>query len=151
MEADILLVADAAQISNNKLSLLGGGWRYLRVPKLPAMHPFAVGAALLVDWMETNQRHSFKLAIHNEDSKKVYASADGEFEIGRPPGIAPGSKQRFCLALNLTEPFQEDGPYLVRLLVDGQQLGATQFVVVDASKPAPPLHQAEAPPPARQD
>jgi len=145
MEADILMVADAAQVANDKLSVLGGGWRYLRVQKLPTVHPFAVTAGLLVDWMETNVRHAFKLDIQNEDSKRVYASVDGEFEMGRPPGIPPGSKQRVCLALNLAQQFQEDGPYLVRLLVDGRQVGSAQFFVIDMSKPAPRLGLGDEP------
>jgi hypothetical protein len=130
MEADILLLADSAQVVDNKLYLLGGGWRYVRARHLPATHPMAVGIGLLVDWTETNRRHGFRLEVLQHDSDRPLFAMDGEFEQGTPPGLEPGSQQRFLMALNVSPALETAGEHEVRLKVDGQAIAATRFTVL---------------------
>ncbi|MFQ5382303.1 MAG: hypothetical protein ACE5EF_11900 [Dehalococcoidia bacterium] len=137
MRCDILTIADGAQVAGNKLYILGGGWRFLRLPKVPARHQIAVAVGLLVDWEETNLKHRFKLELIAEDGSRTIFTGNGEFEQGRPAGTPPGTAQRLLLALTMNGELPVAGPYRVSLQVDGRELASTSFeVLIDAREQA---------------
>lgn len=136
MECDVLMLADAAQVQGNKIYVLGGGWRYLTTNQgFPFEHPISIGVGLLVGWDETNQPHSFVLRLLADDTQAELFALAGEFTTGRPPTIPPGNAQRWFLALNSAPRFEAAGPYVVQLLVDGQELQRTSFDVIDGTPP----------------
>jgi len=130
MRCDILTIADGAQVAGNKLYLLGGGWRFLRVPRVPVRHQIAVAVGLLVDWEETNLKHDFKLELIAEDTGRSLFTGNGQFEQGRPAGTPPGTAQRLLLALAMNTELSVAGPYRVSLQVDGVELNSTTFEVL---------------------
>jgi hypothetical protein len=85
-----MMLADAAQESGGKLFILGGGWSVTG----PTIPPSAVALKIDVPWDQANRRHHWVLELVTEDGDPVVIEgealrADGEFEVGRPPGIAP--------------------------------------------------------------
>jgi hypothetical protein len=87
-----MMLADAAQESGGKLFILGGGWSVTG----PTIPPSAVALKIDVPWDQANRRHHWVLELVTEDGDPVVIEGealrvDGEFEVGRPPGIAPGS------------------------------------------------------------
>lgn len=96
-----LLLADAAQLVDGKLYLLGGGWQVRR----PVPIPWAIVVKIEVPWDQTNMRHSLRLELVDEDGHSVRAGNPivfhGEFEVGRPPGTKPGAWQDAWFVLNL--------------------------------------------------
>lgn len=94
-----LMVADAAQVSDGKLHILGGGWQFIG----PQPSPYAVAALVSVPWTETNRPHTLSIALYDSDGKpiKVGINPDGsdaqplvmsaKFEVGRPPGFRQGT------------------------------------------------------------
>ena len=142
MEADFLILADSAQVVGDKLYMLGGGWSVLHAAQLPTVHSMAVAVGILVDWMETNTRHTFKLDIRNEDMSQTLATLEGEFEAGRPPGIPRGSQQRLPLAFNFSLKFENPGQCVARLLIDGQHVKKVSFMVVHEAPGAAPAAPA---------
>ena len=116
-----LILADGAQIANNKLFLLGGGWEVLTVNAgFPITQHLAIAAAFRVPWVATNQRHAFEIRIENDDTNEQLAGIAGEFETGRPPGIPAGSAQRSQLAGELLVEFKSPGLYVVRCALEGE-------------------------------
>lgn len=96
-----MLMADAAQVADRKLYILGGG-----ITVLPA-RPTPVSLALIIQvpWDQANMRHNWKIELLDEDFMPVMAGerpvlVGGEFEAGRPAGVTPGSALDVPLAIN---------------------------------------------------
>src|SRR5438552_11045779 len=94
-----LLLADSAEVINNKLYMLGGGWEVYHL-NTPARVKFALAASFKVPWVATNQPHKFEVQILTEDGQTPLMGFGGEFEVGRPPGMPAGSSQRSQIAIN---------------------------------------------------
>ncbi len=119
MEVEWLILADAAQISDGKLFLMGGGWDSLWVnSNFPVQKHFAVAAAFKVPWNETNRRHPVGVEIQDQDGAILFQMG-GELEVGRPAGIEPGQDQRAQIAVDLSFSFQLPGTYLIVAKIEG--------------------------------
>ncbi|MGD9715058.1 MAG: hypothetical protein AB7V46_23820, partial [Thermomicrobiales bacterium] len=66
---DCFLLADAVQVANGKLFILGGGWARLTVDALPVTRPFELAIRVVVPWTETNRKLSYELQMVDEDGK----------------------------------------------------------------------------------
>jgi hypothetical protein len=115
MKLDWLILADAAQTVGGKLYLLGGGWDSLIVNTLPAQQVVAIAVGIEVKWTETNEQHKVELHMEDQDGNQLM-KIEGAFEVGRPPGIAPGQSQRFQLAVPTPITFNQLGTYVVKVL-----------------------------------
>ena len=129
ISADFVILCDSAQVQGNKLYMLGGGWSQITARQLPTQHGFAVAAGILVPWMDTNIRHRFELQVRTEDGG-VLAQAQGEFEQGRPPGLLPGSAQRFMVAINLSVRIEKPCEAVLELSLDGNLTKTVPFRIV---------------------
>jgi hypothetical protein len=120
-----LLLADAAQAIDNKLYVLGGGWSVTG----PDPSPSALAIALKVPWDEANRRHDLRVELLDADGQPITVGAPPEdrpvvieshFEVGRPPGLRPGTPIDLALAVNLGPvPLPPGGRYEWRLSIDG--------------------------------
>lgn len=128
------LLCDSAQVANGKLFVLGGGWN-IYTKGSPEPLPMALGIVITVPWNETNQRHTFVGELLTEDGGAVMNAdaspvrVDGEFEVGRPPGIRPGSDINVPLAVNLGVDIAAGG-YRWQVSVDGTVLAEARFDVI---------------------
>jgi hypothetical protein len=121
-----LLLADAAQAVGNKLFILGGGWSVTGPDPVPA----ALAVHVKVPWDEANLRHTLRLELIDSDGAPVMAETpegteplviEHEFEVGRPPGMTPGTPIDLSLAINLGPlPLPPGGRYEWRLSIDGR-------------------------------
>ncbi len=100
-----MMLADYAQVADGKLFISGGGWLF------GGPGPIACGIALLfhVPWQNTNEKTLFTLRLVNEDGQPVTQPGQpgdqpiqvgGQFEAGRPAGIAPGTDINVPIAFN---------------------------------------------------
>jgi hypothetical protein len=122
-----MLLADYAQVADGKLIVIGGGWSLTG----PDPTPFGIALLIQVPWDQANQQHSLRLELLDADGVPVNAEAedggdqpivfldDTQFEVGRPPGIKPGTPLDFPLALNSAPLQLEPGRYEWRLSIDG--------------------------------
>jgi hypothetical protein len=101
-----MLLADAAQAVDGKLFILGGGWSITG----PDATPSAIAIKIDVPWTEANKRHRLELALFDEDGHPVSVQTPigdrpiqitGDFEVGRPPGLKPGTDLGVVLAINI--------------------------------------------------
>ena len=88
------MIADFARVANGKLDVIGGGWSMMN-----AQGPFGffVAALFQIPWDQTNAKHRFRLELLDADGQGVpiptgeTVRAEGEFEVGRPAGLRPGT------------------------------------------------------------
>ena len=117
-----IMLADAAQESGGKLYILGGGWS-VTGPEIP---PSALALKIDVPWDQANRRHTWTLALMSEDGEPVEINGEairieGEFEVGKPAGAAPGSYIDVPIAVNLGSlPLPRGRRYVWLLAIDGE-------------------------------
>jgi hypothetical protein len=119
-----MILADAAQAVGGKLFILGGGWSIMGWPPGPS----AMAIKLDVPWDQTNQRHQLRLALYDADGGVVTDEegngvvVEGDFEVGRPPGIKPGTAIDFSLAVGFpTLPLEPGKRYVWRLSIGPEE------------------------------
>ncbi len=120
-----LLLADAAEAVEGKLYILGGGWSITG----PEPTPSAIAAYIQVPWDRTNVEHTFRLDLVDIDGGAILLETDdggeepvaieGTFEVGRPPGVKPGTSIDVPLAITVGPlPLPPGGRYEWRLSIN---------------------------------
>jgi len=139
-QIELLTVANHAEAINGLLYLSGAGWTDLVRPVQPGgqvpVNHIGVGVAILVSWNETNQPHRVTFRIENADGQ-VLVNMQGDLEMGRPAGLAPGSDLRGVMAINGEVQFPAAGIYRVVASV-GEDTRSVTFRVHDTPTPAMP-------------
>lgn len=121
-----MLLADAAQTSEGKLYILGGGWSVCG----PGPTPMALALKIDVPWDETNRSHKWELGLFDADGHEVKLETPeglqavkvaGEFEVGRPPGLTRGTSIDLPIAISTGPlPLPPGGRYVWKLTIDGE-------------------------------
>jgi hypothetical protein len=122
-----MLLADAAQMADGKLYVIGGGWDTIKNPALPSALILRVGVA----WDASNVKHTVELVLEDEDGRQVMAPSpdgghapvklDGVFEVGRPVGVPAGMWLNTTLTLTIGSlPLQAGKRYVWRLSINHQ-------------------------------
>lgn len=127
-----LLLSDFAEAVNGKLYVMGGGWNVLFAPGQPVA--MSVAAVVAVPWDQTNRTHSLTLDLLSEDGEPVEVdeqavSVEGEFELGRPPGIKPGSSLNMPVVWTFQGLALDEGGYEWKLTIDGNPVASRPFSV----------------------
>ena len=135
-----MMLADSAQAVGGKLYILGGGWSITG----PLPCPSAIAVLVSVPWNETNRKHRVKVELLDPDYRPVLLptpegsrplAISGDFEVGRPPGIIPGSSIEVPFAFNIGAlPLQPDRRYVWKLTID--EKGGDDWQVVFSTRPA---------------
>ena len=135
-----MMLADSAQVAGGKLYILGGGWSITG----PLPCPSAIAVIVSVPWNETNRKHRVKVELVDADYRPVLLPTSdgsaplvisGDFEVGRPPGILPGSTIEVPFAFNIGAiPLQPDKRYVWKLMIDDK--GDDNWQVVFSTRPA---------------
>jgi hypothetical protein len=96
-----MLLCDAAQEVNGKLYIIGAGWTNLVQPDMPSS--MALGIIVHFEWNETNRKQPIELELQTDNGEVV--EIDGQpvrvattMEVGRPPGVKPGTEINAALA-----------------------------------------------------
>lgn len=130
MEVEWIILADAAEVINNKLYLIGGGWDSLTMNSpLPLHYPCAIAVSFKVPWNETNQRHAIEIVIADQDGAQL-AVVEGQIEVGRPPGIPLGQAQRVQMAMRMMLPLTQLGTNVIIVRIEGVDARKIEFNVV---------------------
>lgn len=121
-----MMLADAAQVSEGKLYVLGGGWTVIG----PQPMPFSIAGQIEVPWHLTNRQHVFRFECIDLDGNAVMVStpdgeeplfAEGGFEVGRPPGVRTGTTIPVPFAFGFgPQPFPTGSHFEWRLTINGE-------------------------------
>ena len=138
-----LILSDAAQAVGGKVSMLGAGWSVTGTPTAPQ----AVVGLLKVPWDRANEQLPLHLELVDADGRPVLLPGpDGALdqridftaviEVGRPPGLTPGTPIDSSFTVNVQPLPLSPGRYTWRLDVAGDVF-ATTFGVVAGHLTAP--------------
>lgn len=131
MAADVpfgvtMLLADAAQAVAGKLYVLGGGWSITG----PDPQASAIALYIKVPWDLANTSHHLLLELLDLDGEPVLVDTpmgqqalrvESNFEVGRPPGVKPGTPLDLALALNFAPiPLAPGAGFVWRLSINGE-------------------------------
>jgi hypothetical protein len=118
-----MLLCDAAEAVGGKLYILGGGWSMTN----PITAHSAIAIYIQVPWDQTNFGHRFRLELLDADGQPVLGGeekpvmVEGNFEVGRPAGLKPGTPIDVPLALNVGPMrLPPDSRFEWRLTLDGE-------------------------------
>lgn len=130
-----MLLADAAQVADGKLYILGGGWSVTG----PMPVPSAVAVKVEVDWHELSTPHHWELFLEDADGGPVMIETPdgsqpvevrGDFSVGEPVGVPEGSPVDVPMAVNFGPlPLAPASRYTWRFVIDGESLpgGSASF------------------------
>jgi hypothetical protein len=121
-----MLLCDHVAVAEGKLYISGGGWTITG----PAPVPTGIAVILGVPWDRANVQIQFTLRLLQEDGQPVLQEGPvgptpleigGQFEVGRPPGVRPGSPLDVPLAINMGPLLlQPNSRFSWELMVDGE-------------------------------
>ena len=119
-----MLLADYAAAADGKLTVVGGGWNVTG----PNPAPFAIAMLFEVPWHLTNSQQVFRLELIDPDGNGVVPIGgeepiviEGQFEVGRPPGVRAGTSFPFPVPINHPPlPLAPGAEYEWRLTVNGR-------------------------------
>lgn len=101
-----MLLADAAQAIQGKLYVLGGGWSMTG----PQPTPSALAIKFEVPWEAANRKHKVRIEMLDSDGQPVLVPGpeqpqpmliQADLEVGRPPGLSPGTPLDSTFAINI--------------------------------------------------
>lgn len=127
LEVTLLLCDSAVAEPSGKVHMLGAGWSITGSPTSPQ----AVVAMIQVPWDRANQPMTVVLALLDSDGGQVSVTgaADGEpvrselrLEVGRPPGVLPGSPLDAAVVVAVPALPLSPGRYEWRLAVAEKQV-----------------------------
>jgi len=124
---DFLILADRAEAVNGKLYLMGGAWDQYTLGTPTTLARFGVAVAVNVPWTHTNEHHRLELRIDDADGRAVTPVLPFDFQVGRPPLLAPGAEQRLLWAINGDWRLGSAGAYAVVAALDGLDRRRTGF------------------------
>lgn len=135
MDLDFAFLADAADVSQGKLFVLGGAFDTIHVPAFPATHPaLAVVLRFLLGPHDLDRKHNLEILLLDADARHV-ASARGDLTVAKSPDSPPGWKQTVILPLRFFNvPFQQAGHYSVEILIEGTMAKAIPLRVIPTPK-----------------
>jgi Family of unknown function (DUF6941) len=139
VELEYALLADAAQVSEGKTFILGGGVTILWRPQFPAPLGVVLVAQLTYHRSEADTEHALKVQVIDADGNAILPEIQAELHVGGPaPGIPPNVP--LGVPIIITFPplpvLQRAGAYSVEILIDNRHVKSLSFAV--AHSPAPP-------------
>jgi hypothetical protein len=96
----------------------------------------ALAILVIVPWDQANQQFTIEAQLMTEDGEPVAMEDQtvmngGQLEVGRPPGIKPGSGLNTPFVLKFNGLVLEPGGYRWELRIDGTQMATASFRMQD--------------------
>jgi hypothetical protein len=135
-----MLLADSAQAVGGKLFIMGGGWSQTG----PAPAPSAIALKFDIPWDDANRPHQVVLELLDGDGRAVLLPGPVSpqpikiittLEVGRPPGLTPGTPLDASFAVNVGPLPLQPGRYEWRCTVE--DVGLHEFCAFSV-RSAPP-------------
>ena len=136
-----MMLCDHAAVAEGKLYVSGGGWTQTS----PTPSPSAIAMLIDVPWDQTNKPLPFHLSLRGAEGQAVMqqgpmgpvpVEVGGEFEVGRPVGVAPGTPITIPLAINIPPiPLAPGQRYRWELTVSGRS--EENWHLAFSTRPAP--------------
>ena len=134
MRITAAMLADAAQVNNGRLYVIGGAVHTIRTRQVPAVHRSLT--VVVVAEVGPDERHadlSIRVEMLDEDMNPTGIEAQGTIRVGAPPTLVPGQTSTVPLAIPFYGlRFEEAKGYVFRVTQDDEELVRIPFWVVVA-------------------
>lgn len=87
MKIDWVILATAAEVRDDLVHILGGGWNYASYPAFPAQVHGAIAALLVIEPAELATAHEMRIEIRDSAEQSL---ADVRFPVPMPRPAPPG-------------------------------------------------------------
>ena len=134
MEVDFAFLADAAEVANGKLHLVGGAFDTIWAQQVPLNYPrLSLAIRLFFSAAELDRKHKVEIRIVNDDGKTIQPAVGGELEVSKSPNLPKGWKQGFMTVMNFTNlSFPAFGDYSFELVIDNRNEKSIPLRIVQA-------------------
>ena len=134
MEVDFAFLADAAEVANGKLHLVGGAFDTIWARNVPLRYPkISLALRLLFSAAELDRKHKVEIRIMHEDGKTIAPSIGGDLEIQKNPNLPKGWKQGFLTVMNFVDlSFPAFGDYGFELVVNNTNVKSIPLRIAQA-------------------
>jgi hypothetical protein len=117
-----LFLANHVESVNGLLYISGGGWtthtRVVPIGGSPPLSHLGIALIIAIPWHRTNQTHTPIIEIRDEDAQ-VIANITAHLNVGRPPGMRPGTIQYANVGLPVDIVFPRPGAYEITANIQG--------------------------------
>ncbi len=139
MEVDFVFLADAAEVTQGKLYVMGGAFDTIWASNIPVAHPrLSLVMRLLFTPAEIGRKHRVEINLMDEDGRRM-ASVGGDLEIGQNPNLPKGWRQGFLTVLNFAAlKFEKFGDYGFEVVVNNSSLKNVPLRVAQRVQFQPP-------------
>lgn len=105
MEIEYAVLADHAEVTNNKLYLMGGGWDAMGAVEAPANVRLTLATGVRVEWHEANATIPLHVRLDDEDAQEILR-VEGEMNVSTPQDAGAGTSHlsQMVFALNVALP-----------------------------------------------
>jgi hypothetical protein len=135
---DFALLADAVQVLQGKLYVLGGGWNTLFVVEFPARHPsVGVGLRVRVPWSWTEQPLRIGIDLQDEDGARMLPGPpiSQTVKVSRPQGMPDGSDVVLARSFTFNNlVFPKSGSFSFVISLDDVPADRLRFTVLERPK-----------------
>jgi len=137
-----MMLADHAATAEGKLYISGGGWTVTGPDPIPS----AIAMVIEIPWDQTDRKHLLRLELVDADGRAIMGQdddgnnapieLDGEFEVGRPPGLPAGAATHLPMAINIGPlPLAAGGRFAWNLFIDEET--REHWVLPFSTRPRP--------------
>jgi hypothetical protein len=138
VELDFLILADAADVVNGKLYMMGGAWDRRFVNDFAQPVPVQIAVGILVPWNLTNEPHTVQVHIEDENGAAIEPRVQGRVTVGRPPYARKGQMFRAMAVIKGMWKLPAAGTYrVVASLAGGAAAKSAVFQAEQVSAPPP--------------
>lgn len=136
---DFAILADRAEVLNNKLYIMGGAWDTTGVIDFSKPIGFSLAIGILVPWHEASDVHEVRMHIEGADATRITPELQATVGVWRPPTAIKGQSFRAMLAISGQVLLPGRGSYVAVVQLGN---GSSKHVVFHAV----PAQQLAAPP-----
>jgi hypothetical protein len=138
-EIDFAILADRAEVLNNKLYVMGGAWDATFVVNFrqPCFICLAVG--VLIPWNSANITHELTMKIESADAQQIMPELRTTVTAGRPPTAIVGQSFRTLLTINAQVILPGPGAYVALIQIAHGPIKRVVFYANQAPSFGPPF------------
>lgn len=120
-EVEFLILADAVEVLNGKLYMMGGGWDSIAAANIEGPIPVAFACGVSVPWGERDDEHTLQIGVEDLDGTAVEAPLMASFKTGSSPLAERGSAAHVPFAVKGAFTFPKHGTYAIVAQLDGRE------------------------------
>jgi uncharacterized protein DUF6941 len=118
VKVEFLVLADAVEVADGKLFVLGGGWTLWRSGVFPGQALLGIGGSVMIDSNEagTGTAYPLNITISDEAGIPIVPPLQAQFQVSKNLEAPKGASQRVPFAFNAGIRIPRAGRYFINAL-----------------------------------